>query len=131
MHTVLIVDDEQVIREGCRRLFTSEGYRVLAAANGQEALDILASEEIDAILCDLKMPVMGAVEVLEEISRRCPNIPVIIITGQGTVPNAVECIKKGAYDFITKPFRADHLALVTKRAIDKLPPLPRCKTLPF
>ena len=131
MYTVLIVDDERVIREGCRRVFTSEGYRVLAAANGQEALDLLASESIDVILCDLKMPVMGAVEVLEQIRKHYPGVLVIIITGQGTVANAVECIKKGAYDFITKPFRADHLALVVKRAIQKLPPLPRCQTLPF
>jgi DNA-binding NtrC family response regulator len=131
MHTVLLVDDEPVIREGCRRAFSAAGYRALTAANGQEALDLLASEPIQAILCDLKMPVMGAVKVLEEVVASYPHVPVIIITGHGTVASAVECIKNGAYDFITKPFRIDHLILVVQRAIDNLPPLQRFEKLPF
>jgi DNA-binding NtrC family response regulator len=124
-HTVLLVDDEKVIREGCRRAFANEGFRVVTASNGKEALTALAGEPIDAILCDLKMPGMGALGVLEQVMVSHPNVPLIIITGQGTVANALECMKKGAYDFITKPFRIDHLIVVVKRAIDKLPPLQR------
>ena len=74
---------------------------------------------MNVVLCDLKMPVMGALEVLEEAGVRYPEIPVIIMTGLGTVADAVECMKKGAYDFITKPFGIDHLILVVRRALEK------------
>ena len=120
MHTVLVVDDEKVIRDGCSRLLKLEGYRVLTAVNGREALDLLPTEPIDLILCDLVMPVMGAFEVLEEVKASYPELPLIVITGHGTVANAVEAMKKGAYDFITKPFRADHLVLIVERALEKL-----------
>ena len=124
-HTVLLVDDEKVIREGCRRAFAASGFRVVTANNGREALEALTRERIDAILCDLKMPVMGAMGVLEQVTARYPEVPLIIITGQGTIANALECMRNGAYDFVTKPFRVDDLIVVVKRAIDKLPPLQR------
>jgi len=117
--TVLVVDDEKVVREGCSRILNPEGFQVLTAENGQEALEALDREAVNVILCDLKMPVMGALEVLEEVGQHYPDIPVIIITGHGTVESAVDCMKKGAYDFITKPFRADHVVLVVKRALEK------------
>jgi len=119
METVLVVDDEKVIRDGCSRLLSHEGYRVLTAVNGQEALDLLSAESIDLIFCDLVMPVLGGFEVIEEVRVKYPDLPLIVITGHGTVANAVEAMKKGAYDFITKPFRADHLALIAKRALEK------------
>jgi signal transduction histidine kinase len=118
-YKVLVVDDEEVLRLGCSRVLTSEGYRVTTAANGQEALARLALDPINVVLCDLKMPVMGALEVLEETSAHYPDIPVIIMTGLGTVADAVECMKKGAYDFVTKPFSIDHLCMVIKRALEK------------
>ena len=119
METVLVVDDERVIREGCRRLLEPEGYRILTAANGREALDLLSDEAPDLILCDLVMPVMGAFEVMEEVRANYPDLPLIVITGHGTVANAVETMQKGAFDFVTKPFRADHLILIVKRALEK------------
>ena len=119
MHTVLVVDDEKVIRDGCSRLLRLEGYQVLTAVNGREALDLLSTEPTDVVLCDLVMPVMGAFELLEEIEGKYPDLPLIVITGHGTVANAVEAMKKGAYDFVTKPFRADHLVLIVKRALEK------------
>lgn len=118
-YTVLVVDDEKVIRDGCRLILQPEGYSVKTAENGQQALEVLAREPVNVVLCDLKMPVMGALEVLEHTSLRYPEVPIIIITGHGTVDDAVECMKKGAYDFVTKPFRIDHLTLCVKRAIDK------------
>jgi two-component system phosphate regulon sensor histidine kinase PhoR len=118
-YTILVVDDEEVLRLGCSRVLTSEGYRVTLAANGQEALEQLAVDPANVVLCDLKMPVMGALEVLEETTVRYPDTPVIIMTGLGTVADAVECMKKGAYDFITKPFSIDHLCMVVKRALEK------------
>jgi len=117
--TILVVDDEKVIRDGCALILKSEGYRVTAAANGQEALEMMAAEPVNVVLCDLKMPVMGALEVLDAAGARYPDVPIIIITGHGTVDDAVECMKKGAYDFVTKPFRVDHLALAVRRALEK------------
>ena len=118
-YNILVADDEKVVREGCTRILTPQGYTVLKAANGQEAMELLAAEPVNIILCDLKMPVMGALEVLEKTAVHYPDIPVIIITGHGTVESAVECMKKGAYDFVTKPFRADHLVLIVRRALQK------------
>ena len=119
MATILVVDDEKVIREGLRRLLSLEGYQVLTAENGQKALETLFCEEVNIILCDLKMPVMGALEVLQEVNNKFPCLPLVVITGHGTVDNAVECMRQGAYDFVTKPFSADHLLLIVKRAIEK------------
>ena len=117
--TVLVVDDEKVIRDGCSRILSPEGFQVLTAVNGRDALEVLDRQSANVILCDLKMPVMGALEILEVVGQRYPDVPVIIITGHGTVESAVECMKLGAYDFITKPFRADHLVLVVRRALEK------------
>ena len=118
-YTILVVDDEKVIRDGCSLILKPEGYRVATAENGQQALDILSQEPVHVVLCDLKMPVMGALEVLEKMGVQYPDIPVIIITGHGTVDDAVECMKKGAYDFVTKPFRLEHLTLCVRRALEK------------
>lgn len=133
MKTILIVDDEMVIREGCRRAFCAKGFRVLLANNGQEALHLMSSESVDVVLCDLKMPVMGATEFMKEFMTLYPHLPLIIITGQGTVANAVECMRAGAYDFITKPFRIDHIVMLVERALAGLPPPPRFEggKLPF
>lgn len=116
---VLVVDDEKVIRDGCRRVLTDKGYHVLTAENGSEAMDVLVDEPVDIILLDLKMPVMGGEEMLEKACELYPDIPVLIITGHGTIDTAVECMKKGAYDFITKPFQIDQFIMTITRASDK------------
>jgi signal transduction histidine kinase len=116
---VLVVDDEKVVRDGCSRVLTGKGFQVLTTENGQQAMDTLAQESVDMILLDLKMPVMSGEEVLEKTSTQYPDIPVIIITGHGTIDTAVECMKRGAYDFITKPFQIDEFLLTINRAADK------------
>ncbi|NQT57197.1 MAG: response regulator, partial [Desulfobacteraceae bacterium] len=116
---ILVVDDEKSIRDGCHRVLTGKGYDVSTAENGQQALDILTKEAVDIILLDLKMPVMNGEEVLKKSHDQYPDIPVIIITGHGTVDTAVECMKKGAYDFIPKPFQIDQFLLTIKRAAEK------------
>ncbi|MFZ2447893.1 MAG: response regulator [Syntrophobacteraceae bacterium] len=131
MLTVLIVDDEKMIREGLRRILTSRGYRVLTAESGREALDIIRAEEIHVVLCDLKMPVMGAIGVLDVVGTAYPGLPVIVFTGHGTSQDASECVSRGAYEFITKPFRPDYLLSVIKCAVEKLPPPPRLSEIPF
>jgi len=117
--TILVADDERAIREGCHRVLTSQGYQVLSAENGQVALDTLTRNSVDILLLDLKMPVMGGEEVLGVVRQDYPRIPVIIITGHGTVDTAVECMKKGAYDFVTKPFQLDPFLLIVRRAAEK------------
>lgn len=116
-HTVLIVDDEKVIREGYSRVLKAEGFRVLTASDGREALRLMAAEDVSVVLCDFKMPLMGALEVLEETTAKYPDVPVIVITGYGTVDKIIECMRKGAYYFIGKPIRAEHLVELTKKAI--------------
>ncbi|MBW2022522.1 MAG: response regulator [Deltaproteobacteria bacterium] len=116
---VLVVDDEKVVREGCRRVLSGKDYEVLTAENGYSALEQLSEDTVDLILLDLKMPGMSGEEVLETVHTNYPEIPVIIITGHGTVDTAVECMKKGAYDFITKPFQIDQFLITIQRASEK------------
>ncbi len=116
---ILVVDDERVVRDGCRRVLSGKGYEVLGSEDGKQALDLLEAEPVDLMLLDLKMPVMGGEQVLEHVRAHRPDIPVIVITGHGTVDNAVECMKKGAYDFVTKPFQVEQFLLTIGRAVDK------------
>ena len=116
---ILVVDDEKVIRDGCSRVLANNQYNVVCAENGRDAMSLLEKEEVDMILLDLKMPVMSGEEVLEKTFKLYPDIPIIIITGHGTIDTAVECMKKGAYDFITKPFQIDQFLLTIKRASEK------------
>jgi len=92
---------------------------VTTAENGQIALDILSESRVDIIILDLKIPVMRGEEVLEVIVKEYRDIPVVIITGNGTIDTAVECMKKGAYDFLTKPFQVDQLLFIIRRSEDK------------
>jgi two-component system phosphate regulon sensor histidine kinase PhoR len=116
---ILLVDDEKQFKEAWYRLLTGRGYDVITAENGQIALDILSKTRVNIIILDLKMPVMSGEEVLEVIAKEYPDIPVVIITGNGTIDTAVECMKKGAYDFLTKPFQVDQLLFIIRRAEDK------------
>ncbi len=117
--TILVADDEKPIRDGCERILSGKGYRVLTAENGQVALDMLSGSDVSILLLDLKMPVVGGEQVLEITVEKYPDIPVIIITGHGTVDTAVECMKKGAYDFITKPFQIAQFLATVRRAEEK------------
>ena len=118
---ILVVDDEAVMRDGCERILVKEGCRVTTAADGQGGLDVIKDDPqgIEVVLLDLKMPGMGGMEVLEGIRDLNPDIPVVVITGYATVDTAVEAMKKGAYDFIPKPFTPDELWLVVNRALEK------------
>ena len=116
---ILVVDDEKVVREGCTRVLGGKGFEILTAENGHQAMEMLSDKLVDIILLDLKMPVMSGEEVLEKVCQDYPDIPIIIITGHGTIDTAVECMKKGAYDFVTKPFQIDPFLLTINRAADK------------
>ena len=117
MSNILIVEDEKNIREGLIQALEGEGYYVVGAQNGLEALKTIKSTEIDMVITDLRMPVMGGEELLDKIHKHWATIPVVILTGHGTVENAVQAMRKGAYDFVTKPVHLDRLFELVKRAL--------------
>jgi PAS domain S-box-containing protein len=117
---VLVVDDEQDIRDACERILSRVGYQVQKASRGDEALDILNKKSVDIMLLDLKMPGMDGLEVLERVRKQNTEIQVIVITGYATVETAIEAMKQGAYDFIPKPFEPDQLRIVVNRAWEKI-----------
>ncbi len=117
---ILVVDDEQDIREGSRRIISRMGCDVSTASRGDMALEILKKEEFSIMLLDLKMPGIDGMEVLRQVKENYPEILVIIITGFATVETAIEAMKQGAYDFIPKPFEPDHLRIVVGRAREKM-----------
>jgi two-component system, OmpR family, phosphate regulon sensor histidine kinase PhoR len=117
---ILVVDDERGIREGCRRILTPEGFSVDVAANGKEGWDLIRTKKpYDLLLVDLMMPVMGGLELMDEVSRFDPEIIMIVITGFATIETAVEAMKHGAYDYVPKPFTPDHLLAVVNRGLEK------------
>jgi len=117
MHKVLIVDDELNMRLVLAAMLKKEGYTITSAADGREALQILKSNKMDVVVTDLKMPHLDGMELLHCITEQYPDVPVIMITAHGTVATAVEALKKGALDYITKPFELDDLKNVISKAI--------------
>jgi len=114
---ILIVDDEPLVRRSLSELLTLSGYVVSAASNGREALDLLKSYTTDIIITDMKMPEMDGMHLLKQIKTDYPDIPVILITGYGSIENAVDAIKEGAYDYITKPIVDSEIKIVIERLI--------------
>jgi two-component system, NtrC family, response regulator AtoC len=117
--TILVVDDDPYIQEALEDRLESLGYRVLLAADGQQALDLLGQQDPQLILLDIEMPGMKGVDVLREVRRREKDIPVIMITAYGSIDLAVQAMKDGAYDFIPKPFDPGHVALVVQKAMER------------
>ncbi|MCF6266084.1 MAG: sigma-54 dependent transcriptional regulator [Desulfuromusa sp.] len=119
VHKILIIDDEAVIREGLRQTLTMEGYQVVVAQNGKVGMEKLQKDSFSVVISDLKMPIMGGIEVLKTISVLQPNVPVIIITGFATVDSAVDAMKNGAFEYLTKPFLPDQIVEKVEAAIKK------------
>jgi len=119
MLTLLIVDDELSMREFLRILLEKEGYRVLAAADGPEALAISEDNDIDLVISDIRMPGMDGLQLLAEIKERNRNLPVIMITAFASPEDAVEAMKNGAFDYITKPFNVDEIKEVIRSALKR------------
>lgn len=118
-HRVLIVDDEENIRLTLREALASTNIQVEAAANGQDALSLLNEQPYDLVLLDLKMPGLGGMEVLREVTRRSPDTSVIIITAHGDVGTAVEAMLAGAANFIEKPFMPHEIRTLVARTLDR------------
>lgn len=115
--TVLIADDEKNILSGLKMAFEGEGYSVLTASDGLEAWEMLKKNDVNLVITDLRMPGLKGEELLKRISSSYPALPVIVMTGHGTIENAVESMRYGAVDFLTKPVDLDKLLLISKKSI--------------
>src|SRR5215467_9226563 len=116
---VLVVDDEKVIREILSDFLTMEGYVVRTVEDGEAALRELLRRSYNLVISDLKMPNMGGLELLEKIAEENINVLTVIMTGFGTVETAIEAMKKGAYDYILKPFKVEEVVHIVQRGLDR------------
>ena len=129
MKNILVIDDERSIRNSMKDILQYEGHDVVLAENGLEGLVSVKSEKPDIVFCDIKMPKMEGIEVLERIKEFSTDTPVIMISGHGTIDTAIEAIRKGAYDFIEKPLDLNRLLITIKNATDKHQLIHETKTL--
>jgi DNA-binding NtrC family response regulator len=117
-HTVLVVDDEEFVRESLVNLLECEGFRPVTAGGSAEALEVLRGETVSVVVTDLSMPEGDGIDLLTAIRRQASEVPVIVLTGVGTIGNAVTAMKEGAFDFIQKPFDPEQFVHLLKRAIE-------------
>lgn len=115
--TILIIDDEKNIREGLGTALELEGYDVKLAENGEVGLKLIEKGDIDLVITDLRMPGISGEEVIAKVAGESPGVPVIVLTGHGSIDSAVTAMRNGAYDFLTKPLNLDRLILIVKRAL--------------
>jgi len=119
MSKILVIDDEKSIRSSLREILEYEKYEVEEAADGMEGLKMIKSGNFDAVLCDIKMPKMDGTEVLDKIIADGEEFPVIMISGHGNIDTAVDAIKKGAFDYISKPLDLNRLLITIRNALDR------------
>jgi len=116
---ILIVDDEESFRNILTVILKKEGYEVEGAANGEEGLSKVSSAEFDHVLCDIRMPQMDGLEFLQESKKVGVDVPIIMMSAYGTIDTAIEAMKLGAYDYISKPFKPDEIVLTLKKAEER------------
>ena len=119
MADILIIDDEKAIRKTLTEILSFEGYRMDEAADGEEGLKKFKEKAFDLVLCDIKMPKLDGIEFLQKAGEFNPDIPIIMISGHGNIETAVEAVKKGAYDYISKPPDLNRLLITIRNAMDK------------
>ena len=119
MPNILVIDDEESMRAGCVQALTGEGYRVQAAENGIQGLEMAQKESYDLVILDLRMPGLDGMVVLQKLREFDPSVVVVVVTGYATIESAVEAIKRGAYDFVPKPFTPEALLAIVKRAVER------------
>ena len=119
MPNILVIDDEKPIRDALSNILTTEMYQVDIAENGKKGLEMIQEHTYDAILCDIKMPGLDGMEVMSKATEITPETPFILISGHGSIELAVEAVRKGAYDFISKPPDLNRLLITLRNAVDK------------
>ncbi|MGB2844079.1 MAG: sigma 54-interacting transcriptional regulator, partial [Candidatus Aminicenantaceae bacterium] len=115
---ILVIDDDKAIRDSCSQVFKKEGYTAKTAKDGTEGLKLFKKEFFHAVLLDLKLPDLDGMEILSRIEEENPETPVIIITGFATIESAVEAMKRGASDYLAKPFSPEQLRVITKKVLE-------------
>lgn len=129
MSKILVIDDEKAIRNTLKDILEVEGHNVDVAEDGHEGLEMFDNGSYELVLCDIKMPQMDGIEVLEKLQERQPDVPVVMISGHGNIDTAVDAIKKGAFDFIEKPLDLNRLLITIRNATDKTVLIQETKTL--
>src|SRR5688572_16617196 len=119
MPTILIIDDEKAIRKTLTEILSFEGYKLDEAQDGEEGLKKFREKAYDVVLCDIKMPKLDGLEFLQKAVESNPDVPIIMISGHGTIETAVEAVKKGAYDFIQKPPDLNRLLITIRNAMER------------
>ena len=119
MSSILIIDDEKAIRKTLGEILSYEGYQIDDAENGEEGLKRIKEKNYDVVLCDIKMPKVDGLEFLEKARESNPDLPIIMISGHGTIETAVEAVKKGAFDYVAKPPDLNRLLITIRNAMDK------------
>ncbi len=119
MPDLLIIDDEKSIRKTLTEILSFEGYKIEEAADGEEGLKKFKEKTFDVVLCDIKMPKLDGIEFLQKAAELNPDVPIIMISGHGNIETAVEAVKKGAYDYVSKPPDLNRLLITIRNAMDK------------
>ncbi len=119
MADILIIDDEKAIRKTLTEILSFEGYKIDEAADGEEGLKKFKEKSYDVVLCDIKMPKLDGIEFLQKAADASPDVPIIMISGHGNIETAVEAVKKGAYDFISKPPDLNRLLITIRNAMER------------
>jgi two-component system nitrogen regulation response regulator NtrX len=119
MAHILLIDDEKAIRYALREILEHEGHKVEEAEDGAMGLDKAKKGKFDLVLCDIKMPKMDGIEVLEKLQAHDADLPVVMISGHGTIDTAVDALKKGAFDFIQKPPDINRILVSVRNALDR------------
>lgn len=129
MPKILVIDDEKSIRRSLREILEFEKYQVDEAEDGQIGLSKITSEQYDVVLCDVKMPKLDGLELLQKLANENNEVPLVMMSGHGNIETAVEAVKKGAYDFLTKPIDLNRLLVTLRNALDKNHLVAETKTL--
>jgi DNA-binding NtrC family response regulator len=129
MATILIIDDEKSIRKTLSDILSYEGYKIEEAADGQEGINLFKKKTFDVVLCDIKMPKIDGMEFLEQAVAVNPDIPIIMVSGHGNIDTAVEAVKKGAFDYISKPPDLNRILITIRNALDRTTLVTETKTL--
>ncbi len=129
MSKILIIDDEKPIRNTLRDILQYEKFEIIEAADGAEGIKLATEHNPDLVLCDIKMSKMDGLEVLSKLQELNPDMPVVMISGHGTIETAVEALKKGAYDYIAKPPDLNRLLVTVRNAMDRTNLISETKTL--
>jgi DNA-binding NtrC family response regulator len=116
---ILIIDDEEVVLDSCTQILAGGDYEILTTQDGTSGLKLVEEFKPDLIYVDLKMPGLSGFDVLEQLSDLDPTVVAIVITGYATISSAIDAMKKGAYDFLPKPFTPDEFRIITQRGLEK------------